>query len=339
MSWTSSNPSVATASSTAATAAAVEALGAGTVTLTGTQEGKSASITLRVTPRPTHDLIYNTFDAQNKAEIFVLSLSGNGAAPVKLNAGNVSRDPSPSPDGSRFVFAVSQTDGLGRQQHDLYVVNRNGLNMRQLTNMPGREFDPAWSPDGTKIVFRATDAADIENSLWTVNADGTDLKMITGSLPGGVTDPAHPAWSPDGSRIAFTAAHDFTQSVWTMNADGSNLTQVTTDNGFDITPAWSPNGSKIAFSRYNSAAPANGWDVMIVSAAGGTPERLTLPGDQLSPAWSPDGQYIAVTGTAVVAGQGTQNIYTLRPDGSGLRLRTVNVAWQGGLNPAWITRQ
>ena len=92
-----------------------------------------------------------------------------------------------------------------------------------------------------------------------------------------------------------------------MNTDGSNVVQVTTDMGFDVTPTWAPAGDRIAFSRYNAAAPQNGWDIMIVNAAGGTPVRLTLPGDQLVPAWSPDGQYIAVTGTAV-AGQGTQNI-------------------------------
>jgi len=338
MTWTSSNSAVATASSSAPVAAAVEAHAAGDVTLTAAIEGKSASITLRVTPKPTHDLIYNRWNAQNASEIFILPLDVAGGVPVRLNAGNVSRDPSPSPDGTRFVFAVSQIDPLGRDQNDLYIVNRDGQNMRQLTSMQGVEDEPMWSPDGTKILFRSMQISGEENSLWTVNVDGTGLTKLTIALPGGATDPGNPTWSPNGSRIAFTATRDFVKSVWTMNADGSNMVQVTTDAGFDMTPTWAPAGDRIAFSRYNAAAPQNGWDIMIVNAAGGTPVRLTLPGDQLVPAWSPDGHYIAVTGTAV-AGQGTQNLYTMRPDGTGLRLRTVNPAWGGGTAPAWVNRR
>ena len=338
MTWTSSNSAVATASSSAPVAAAVEAHAAGDVTLTAAIEGKSASITLRVTPKPTHDLIYNRWNAQNASEIFVLPLDVAGGVPVRLNAGNVSRDPSPSPDGTRLVFAVSQIDPLGRDQNDLYIVNRNGMNMRWLTSMPGVEDEPTWSPDGSKILFHASDGSGLENALWTVNVDGTGLTKLTTSLPAGVSDPRHAAWSPNGSRIAFTAARDGQHKVWTMNADGSDARQVTTDDGFDVGATWSPDGMRIAFSRYNPGVPTNGWDVAIVSAAGGAAVRLSLAGDQLTPAWSPDGNYIAVTGTAV-AGQGTQNLYTLRPDGSGLRLRTVNTGWGGGTAPAWVSRQ
>ncbi|MFL5619274.1 MAG: Ig-like domain-containing protein [Gemmatimonadaceae bacterium] len=337
LTWTSSDPAVATASSTAAATATVVAHGAGVVTLTGTSDGKSASLQLRITPKPMHDLIYSRWNAQNASEIFVLPLDVPGAAPVRVNAGNVSRDPSPSPDGTQLVFAVSQIDAAGRDQNDLYVVNRNGLNMHRLTNDPGIEYEPTWSPDGTKILFSATDSSLDAHALWVVNVDGTGLKNLTTALPAGVSVPEHPAWSPDGRRIAFIARRDQQHKVWTMNADGSNAAQLTTDVGFDQSPTWSPDGASIGFTRYNATAPANGWDVAIVSVTGGAAVRLTLPGDQLLPAWSPDGQYIAVTGT-VVAGQGTPNLYTLRPDGSGLRLRTVNAAWGGGSAPAWVRR-
>lgn len=335
LSWTSSDPAVATATNTAASAAAVVARSAGVVTLTGSAQGKSATLQLRITPKPTHDLIFNRWDRQLASEIFVLSLADAGMAPVRVNAGTVSRDPSPSPDGTQLVFAVSQVDVQGQEQNDLYVVNRNGLNMRRLTSAPGLEHQPTWSPDGRKILFHSVDDETGAGSLWTVNVDGSGLTNLTTALPAGLTDPRDPAWSPDGSRIAFTAARNAQHRVWTMNADGSNATQLTTDEGFDLSPTWSPDGQRIAFARYDNAV--NGWDVNIVSAAGGAVTHLALAGDQIVPAWSPDGQYIAVAGT-VVAGIGTQNIYTLRPDGTGLRLRTVNTTWGGGTAPAWVRR-
>jgi TolB protein len=122
-----------------------------------------------------------------------------------------------------------------------------------------------------------------------------------------------------------------------MNADGSNAAQLTRDAGFDVTPAWSPAGDRIAFSRYNTADPTLGNDIVIVPVATGVSQRLALPGDQFSPAFSPDGHYIALSGT-VVAGQGVAQLYTMRHDGSGLRLRTVNPAWGGGVHPSWIRR-
>lgn len=336
LAWLSDRPEIATVESRTASIASVSAHRAGTFTLTASVDGISTSLTLRVTPRPTYDLIYSRHGGGNTFEIFTLGLNQQGAQPVRLNAGSVSRDPSPSPDGAVLVFAVSQLDQHGQQQDDLYTVGRNGLNMRRLTQQSGVEDEPAWSPDGARIAFRRMSDG---GHIWTINADGTGLTNVTAQVPADLSDMRNPAWSPDGERIAFVAARNGAHKIWTIKADGTGLTQITTDGGFDTSPTWSPAGDQLAFTRYNAANPTLGWDVMIVSAhAGATPVRLALPGDQLLPAWSPDGHYLTVTGT-VVAGQGIQNVYTMRTDGSGLRLRTVNAAWGGGLSPAWIRRQ
>jgi len=334
--WTSNAPAVAAVTASGAATGAVQALSEGNVTITAQADSASASVSLPVTLPPTHDLVYARH-LGTAAELYTLQLVA-GSVPVRINAGSVSGDPSPSPDGSRIAFAVAQPDQAGQPQNDLYIVNRNGMNLLWFTRFKGIEEQPAWSPDGSRILFRATDSTLANPNIWVMNVDGTGLVNLTAGLPVDVTDKRHPAWSPDGTRIAFIAARAGEHKVWIMNADGSNAAQLTTDAGFDQAPAWSPDGQRIAFSRYDAANPANGWDVMIVAATGGQPARLSLAGDQLVPAWSPDGRYIAVSGTAV-AGQGAPQLYTMLPDGRGLRLRTVDPAWGGGNTPAWITRQ
>ena len=332
--WTSSNSGIVAIDHADFSGATLAAMAEGEATITITRDGVQASKTFKVSPRPTHDLMYSRWE-DVESRIMHLSLAQDGLTPLVLNAGAVSRDPSPSPDGTQFVFAVSQVSLTGVPQNDLYIVNRNGMNMRQLTSMPGLEDYPQWSPDGAKILFRANVGG--RSDIYTINVDGSGMTNITANTPADFTDRREPAWSPDGTKIAFIAARSGLHKVWTIGVDGSNLTQITTDAGFDITPTFSPDGSKIAFTRYNAANTQLGDDILVVSANGGTPTRFALAGDQRTPAWSPNGSLIAFAGNEV-AGQARTFIYTMRADGTGIRLRTVNPAWYGATNPAWIKR-
>jgi uncharacterized protein YjdB len=332
--WSSSLPAVGAITQTDMFYAVLETLAEGTFTLTAEREGKTASMSLTVTARPTHDLIYNRW-LGSASEILVMSMLNISEAPVKINAGSVSREPSPSPDGTQLVFAVSQANPTtGEPQHDLYIVNRNGMNMRWLTRTEGLEQEPKWSPDGARILFTGIAAG--RSDLFVINPDGTGLTNLTSSIDN-LSNIRHPAWSRDGNYIAFTGAAGTKHSIYMIDANGSNLRQITTDAGFDVWPSFSPDGQKIAFVRYNSAAPALGDDIMIVNVNGGLVTRYALPGDQRTPSWSPDGKYIALSGTAV-AGSGIAQIYTMRVDGTGLRLRTIDPAAGGGVSPTWIAR-
>jgi Tol biopolymer transport system component len=332
-SWATSNAAVARVDHEDLWYAAIYGVSAGPVTITATAEGITASMNIVVADRPTQALVYNR-DNGTVAEILTLDLAAGGD-PVRINAGTVSRDPSPSPDGRQIVFAVAQRDlTSGEWQHDLYIVSRDGLNIRRLTSMAGVEDQPQWSPNGSTILFRGT--VNDRSDFYTINADGTGLTNLTAQHTT-LDTRSDPAWSHDGTRIAFIGATGSSYKVWTMQADGSALRQVTTDAGFDMHPAWSADGTRIAFVRYNTDNPSYGDDIMIVDATGGTPARLAQPGDQRQPTWSADGKYIALSGTTTV-GSGVSKIFTMRPDGTGLRLRTVNPASGGGLNPAWLNR-
>ncbi|HEX6060208.1 MAG TPA: Ig-like domain-containing protein [Gemmatimonadaceae bacterium] len=320
-------------SSTDATVLRVEgpgqlfALRDGLASITATSEGRSASIALRVVPPPAFDLLFDAPLAAGGAQIFLLEL-GRPTVPTYLNAGNVSRDPSPSPDGERFVFAVSQRDlTTGAPQHDLYVVNMNGMQMRRLTSMPGIEQEPAWSPDGTRIAFSAT-GEDGRLDIWVVNVDGSGLANLTAGMDAWVASHA-PAWSPDGERIAFATSFDgIAGAIWTMRADGSDRVQLVGDVAHGLAPSWSPDGARIAFHYF--AGIATGMDIATVAASGGAATRLARPGDQTAPAWSPDGALIAFTSSTTT---GVPQLWTMRPDGTGARIRA-----SVGRNASWIDR-
>lgn len=104
-----------------------------------------------------------------------------------------------SPDGNRIVFEVAQVDmeadGLKK---DIWLVEKDGRNLRALTTHPEDDIDPVWSPDGRYIWFLAKRSGLWQ--VWRITADGGEAVQIT-DLP---LDLANLRISPDGTLIAFT---------------------------------------------------------------------------------------------------------------------------------------
>jgi Tol biopolymer transport system component len=126
-----------------------------------------------------------------------------------------------SPDGTKFVFDAP----TNRSQADLFVMNADGTNRRQLLATAKLEGAAGWSPDGRKILFtRFNDSSGRNADVLVMNADGTNKRKLAQGVAG--------SWSPNGSRIVYT--NSFRLRI--MNADGSHKRKLRSSGVWD--PDW-----------------------------------------------------------------------------------------------------
>jgi Tol biopolymer transport system component len=171
------------------------------------------------------------------SEIWVVNVDGSDAASLTRNPEVRDAHPSWSPDGSQIAFERTRVNST---RVDLIVMGVGGTPQRVITPWGGdpqasragviRAFDvePAWSPDGATIAFRALRDS-FGYDVWTVTPDGTQLTEVL-ELPG---PQITPAWSPDAGRIVFA---DVGRGLVVINPDGTGLVRLTTAN--DSWPTW-----------------------------------------------------------------------------------------------------
>ena len=223
------------------------------------------------------------------------------------------------PDGKRLFFGSTHAAGAecpprpdpskgyvwGLDPFDLYTVNRDGSDLKRLTNYGTYTAEGVLSPDGRKIVFTSLKDGDLD--IYTMNVDGTGLKQLT-HQPG---YDGGPWWSPDGKRIAYRAYHptdsvelrDYREllaqrivrptkmELWVMNADGSDQRQVTHLGGANFGPSWTRDGKHLIFSSNYKNPRSGNFDLFLVNLDGTGLEQVTTDvGFDGFPMFSPDGK-------------------------------------------------
>ena len=148
-----------------------------------------------------------------------------------------------APTTPKIAFS-SDRDG----NDEIYVIDIDGKNPRNLTNHPGSDYSPVWSPDGRRIAFLSLRKK--EHGLYVMDADGNNQHYLAHMHQHG-----YAAWSPDGKQIAFDCAVGRRTDICVIDADGGkprNLTLHPFGNPFhsfdDERPTWSPDGRQIAFT-------------------------------------------------------------------------------------------
>ncbi len=231
------------------------------------------------------------------------------------NAAAVLHLPAWSPDGRHIAF-VSERDG----NSEIYVMDADGSNPRNLTHNAASDAFPAWSPDGRHIAFHSERDGNYE--IYVMDADGSNPR----NLAHNAASDAFPAWSPDGRHIAFQSYRDGNYEIYVMDAEGSNPRNLTHNAAWDQVLAWSPDGRQIAFQSYRDG----NWEIYVMDADGSNPRNLTLnAGRDEFLAWSPDGRQIAFQSNR----DGNWEIYVMDADGSNPRNLTHNAG--SDWSPVW----
>lgn len=315
----------------------VTGLRPGSVNVTARVDGKQASATVTVFANYPFELVYSVQVVGSPAELFSLDINDPAATAMPvLAAGQPGSQPTPSPDGQRLAYVMHGTWGAPYWQSMIFVADRNGGEATRITDLPGLNGEPAWSPDGMRIAFsNRPEGGSID--IWVMDDDGANPVNLTADQPAG--NKLSPAWSAepiDGSyRIAYAQQVEGASYLWTMRADGTDKRKVTADPAFfDSEPAWSPDGSTLVFQRTGAAVFG---DLYLVPSAGGAPRALMpanpLAFGQFGPAWSPDGRLIAFN-SKHADGQNYQ-VWTVWADGTRLAQRTREPADHA--DPAWMT--
>lgn len=229
----------------------------------------------------------------------------DGSSPRQLTFGPGDKSsPEWSPDGTRLLYvAPGGTDDFGNDLGlDIWLINDDGTEIKNITHNPGDDTAPTWSPDGSRIAF----TSDRINDLRQVFLMGTQCfdeqegacwDIRPSNLSAGYAVEFDPAWSPDGGTIAVSASINGAPGrIFLRGTSPAEPTRFDRSDRIigaeDL--AWSPGSSSLAFTWVQ---PTSNEIYLVQLSSPTNPLKLTNSLGNRDPVFSPDGQWIVFVST------------------------------------------
>jgi TolB protein len=193
-----------------------------------------------------------------------------------LSAGGLNITPAYSHDGRYVVYASGNESGTDLM---MTAVDSPGVVQRLTFGRGSDNGSPTFSPDGRQIAFFSSRSK--YPQIYTMDADGTNVQLLTPFTPGVRSYRAAPDWSPDGRSVAFEQQNgDF--QVWMINVRDKEPRQLTSE-GENEGPSWAPDGRHISLSSTRGGSK----QIWILDTESGRFRQLTHNAGARLSAWSP----------------------------------------------------
>ncbi len=174
---------------------------------------------------PDGSKIFMDSDRDGNREIYSMNSDGSNQTRLTFNPTSDCGPVSMSPDGKRIAFARNASnEGPTADNFDIYTMNIDGSDVRQLTTDPKFDAEPIWSPDGNRILFIS--GRDRNFEIYTINKDGSGERNSTNS----VAYEGAFAFTVSGAQVLFlgnSIEKAESNQVYLLNADGTNRRQIT----------------------------------------------------------------------------------------------------------------
>jgi Tol biopolymer transport system component len=207
-------------------------------------------------------------------------------------------------------------DGGGNHRN-LIEVKPDGTLGHALTGGPAIDRQPAFSPDGRKIVFSSDRSGSLD--LWSLEVAAGAVRRLTFDA----ADDWDPHWSPDGKHLLWSSNRSGHFEVWIADVDGTGARKVTSDGIDAENPTMSADGAWIVYSSANPAAPGI-WKIR----PDGSDATHLLKGSYQLPELAPKTNWIAATESGrATAGSHLVRVIRLEDGGA---VGEINVVGRGG---------